>query len=90
VIAGGVVIDRVAPNPIQGSATVSISLPRSMNVSMTLVDASGSVVATITNGQLPAGSHRLSIEAANVASGMYALQTIVEGARHLQTVVIMK
>ncbi len=90
VIAGGVVIDRVAPNPINGSGSVTITLPRSMNVTMTLVDASGSTVATITNGLLPGGSHQMSIDAAAVSSGMYALQTIVDGARHLQTVMIMK
>ena len=90
IIAGGVVIDRVTPNPISGSGAVSISLPRSMNVTMTLVDASGSAVATITNGVLPAGPHRFSIDAASMSSGMYALQTVVEGARHLQTVMIMK
>jgi len=90
VVAGGVIIDRVTPNPVAGQANVSVTLPRMMNVTMLLVDASGSVVATITNGTMAQGTHVLPVNGASVASGIYALQTIVDGARHLQTVVIVK
>ena len=57
---------------------------------MVLVDASGAVVATIAQGSMAQGSHVLTVNGASVASGVYGLQTIVDGARHLQTVVIVK
>ena len=90
VIAGGVIINRLSPNPTSDVSSVSISLPREMNVSMTLVDASGSVVATIVNQTMSAGSHRIQIEAARYSSGAYMLQTVVGGARQIQTMMIVK
>lgn len=90
VIAGGVTINRVAPNPIHATANVQLTLPSAATVQMNLVDASGQVVATIANGLMTAGTHELEINAAPVASGMYMLQTIVGGARHLQTVMVVK
>ena len=54
------------------------------------VDASGSVVATIVNQTMSAGSHRIQIEAARYSSGAYMLQTVVGGARQIQTMMIVK
>ena len=90
VFANGVVIGRVAPNPVASGADVTITLPASATVTMTLVDASGTVVATIANDMFAAGSHTLNIEAARLPSGAYMLQTVVGGGRHMQQVMIIK
>ena len=88
--ANGVVIGRVSPNPVSNSATVSISLPSSMSVSMNLIDASGSIVATVSVGVLDAGDHGINLETAMLPSGAYMLQTVVGGGRHMQQVMIIK
>jgi hypothetical protein len=59
------------PNPFSDRLTLSFALPRSEQAGMTLYNASGQRVATLAEGVLPAGEHRVSWKARKAASGLY-------------------
>jgi hypothetical protein len=58
-------------NPI---ATLSLSLPHSDHVTARAYDLSGHVVATLINRNLGPGSHSLSWDTRNLATGCYTLR----------------
>jgi hypothetical protein len=89
-VIAGVVVGRVAPNPVLGVSTVDVALPSATQMSITLVDATGSAVATIVNGAMTSGTHRFMIDATTVSSGVYHLLTVINGVPSMQSVMIIK
>lgn len=65
----------VYPNPIKSSAIVSFSLRQAGMVKLTLVDILGNPVMEIASGNYQAGSHKVSLTAADLKPGMYLLKT---------------
>ena len=59
------------PNPFSDRLALSFTLPRSEEAEVTLYNASGQRVATLEEGILPAGEHRVSWKARKAASGLY-------------------
>jgi hypothetical protein len=59
------------PNPFNPSTTINYTLANTANVKLTVVNALGQTVATIVNEEKPAGSHTVSFNASNLASGVY-------------------
>jgi hypothetical protein len=76
-VGSAVTLRPVAPNPLaEGVATIRFALPRSAPVSLRVVDVRGRAVATLAEGELPAGEHALSWDGrdargARVAAGVY-------------------
>ncbi len=66
-----VVLSSVAPNPFNASTTLTLTLPAPHTVAVTVVDILGRQVATLHNGPLSSGQHRLQWDANTFASGMY-------------------
>lgn len=60
-----------SPNPFNPSTTISYQLPVASNVTLTVLDRLGRQVATLANGQQPAGTHQLQFDANGLASGVY-------------------
>jgi hypothetical protein len=66
----------VRPNPASGVATISYSVPRALDVNITVYDISGRTVATLVNGHQAAGRYtvawnRTDCDGSRVASGVY-------------------
>lgn len=59
------------PNPFSSQSTISYTLPTSQRVRISLYDGLGRAVRELVNRQIPAGSHRVEIDAATLASGVY-------------------
>ncbi len=59
------------PNPFNPSTTIEFGLPVQENVRVTVYNLSGQKVATLVNGMLPAGVHKVTWQAGDKASGMY-------------------
>ena len=70
----------VAPNPVSGAATVQFALKQSSDVTLSVYDALGRQVAQLVSGNMEAGDHRVSFDAASVPAGIYIFRLAVEGA----------
>jgi hypothetical protein len=64
-------LEQNLPNPFNPVTTIAFTLPSTQHVSLKVYDVSGREVATIVNGTRPAGRHKVSFEATNIASGIY-------------------
>lgn len=59
------------PNPFNPSTTISFSLPEASQITMSVYDLSGRVVATLNSSWLEAGSHEIVFDGSNLSSGVY-------------------
>lgn len=71
------------PNPFNPSTNIQFALPVNSNVKLTVVNALGQVVAELVNGELSAGVHEVTWNAANVSSGIYFYR--IEANNFVQT-----
>ncbi len=67
------------PNPFNPSTTVGVVLAEAANLTVKVYDVQGRTVATLADGQFPAGSQQLSFDASGLASGVYFLHATVPG-----------
>ena len=61
----------VAPNPVVGVANLRYELPEATAVRLQVFDLLGRRVATLADGEKPAGRHEVSWQSAGLASGTY-------------------
>jgi hypothetical protein len=59
------------PNPFNPATTIAFHLPFSSFVTFKVFNSTGKEVASLVNGQLPAGNHRTGWNASGVPSGVY-------------------
>jgi hypothetical protein len=59
------------PNPFNPSTTISYDILSASEVSLKIYDLLGREVATLFNGQQPAGRHSVTFDARDLASGVY-------------------
>jgi hypothetical protein len=64
-------LHEAAPNPFNPVTRLRLDLPEADRVHVTVCDLQGRQVAVLLDGELPAGSHDLSWQPAQVASGTY-------------------
>jgi hypothetical protein len=72
-------IAQAWPNPFNPSTTLSVNLPEVAELNVSVFNVTGQQVAVLANGQFNAGSHTLTFDAANLASGLYFIRAIVPG-----------
>ena len=68
------------PNPFNPSTVISFELPVHSDVRLDLYNMLGQQVAVLKNEQLSAGSHTVSFNASNLASGIYIYRLFANGA----------
>lgn len=73
-------VATVAPNPASDDASVSFELPVPADVTLTITNATGTVVRSVYVGNLSAGAQRSSFRVDDLASGMYYIT--VSGGRY--------
>ncbi|MEM6326339.1 MAG: T9SS type A sorting domain-containing protein [Bacteroidota bacterium] len=66
-------LGAVSPNPTRGTASVTLSLPESGEVTVSVFDAMGREVASVRQ-VAAAGSHRLGVPVAGLAPGVYVVR----------------
>ncbi|OPL19912.1 MAG: hypothetical protein AVO35_00150 [Candidatus Aegiribacteria sp. MLS_C] len=62
------------PNPVSGSAVVSVQLPSPGEVSITVTDMAGRTVAEAFTGHLPEGDHQVPLNMEGHPAGTYILR----------------
>jgi hypothetical protein len=62
----------VYPNPANQSGTLSITLPTSLNASIQVFSALGTLMTTIHNGFISEGNHHFLLS--NLPSGLYTVR----------------
>ena len=79
-----------SPNPFNPTTTISFTLPEMAKVTLNVFDVSGRQVAQVVNGLREAGTHQVTFDGSNLASGVY-LYTIT-ASNHTATgkMVLMK
>ncbi len=75
------------PNPFNASVNFRFSLPAAGEVTVKVYDASGRRVATLFEGALEAGVHRLRWDASNFASGVYFVKLTSRGETAVSRVI---
>ncbi len=59
------------PNPFNPNTTIDFDLAESGNVTLSVFNMTGHQVATLVDGNLPAGSHSVTFDGSNLSSGIY-------------------
>lgn len=67
------------PNPFSQHTTISFSLQHSSYVTLKVFDIVGQEITTLVAGQLPAGGHTTTWDAAGMPSGVYICRLEVSG-----------
>jgi len=70
----GFALEQNYPNPFNPTTSISFNIPESFNVSVDVYSLNGAKVATVYNGRMEAGSHNMTFDASNLASGTYVYQ----------------
>ncbi len=79
----------VYPNPVSKTATISFSLEKSKNVTISLFDMIGNKVATIAHDHFVTGKNEINYDASALPRGMYFIQ-ISDGNRSSSLKMIVK
>jgi len=67
-------LDQNYPNPFNPSTVISYQLAVGSHVTLNVYDILGNEVATLINGQKPAGNYSVKFNASNLSSGVYFYQ----------------
>ena len=72
--AGRFTLALDGPNPARGTIRVALTLPTAQALRVDAFDVQGRRVATLAEGTLGAGRHRLASDAAHLPAGVYAVR----------------
>ncbi len=79
------------PNPFNPSTRFSLSVQKSQNVRVDVIDMLGRTVATLFDGSAVAGErHEMHFEAINLPSGVYVYRALGESFAASRTMMLMK
>jgi hypothetical protein len=78
----------VAPNPVQGNATVTYGMDAPGRVTLELFDAHGIKVATLADRWEQRGQVKLQLNTEGLASGLYMIRMVVDGSAACQRFVV--
>lgn len=78
------------PNPFRGSTNIAFQLPKAGRASLKVYNVLGQAVATLVDGNLPAGPHRTTWNAKGVANGIYLYRLEANGQRITRKLAVVK
>jgi hypothetical protein len=78
------------PNPFNPSTTIEYVLPERTDVNLRIYNVLGQHVKTLVNKQQEAGTHKITFDAGNLASGIYFYSLTVKGITMTRRFVLLK
>lgn len=78
------------PNPFNPTTQIEFNLPSSGDVKLSVYNVVGQTVKVLLNQQMNAGSHQVTFDASNLASGVYFYQIEFAGNIRSQKMLLMK
>ena len=82
-------LGRATPSPASGSTRVEFALPAAAHVRLVAVDVRGRLVATLAEGDYPAGRHAATWDGRDTPAGVYFLRFTAPGIEKVQRVVLL-
>lgn len=73
-VDAGFPLFQLAPNPTQGLTNVSLTLPKTMPLRLSLYDMLGHQLSILTQAEYAAGNHEVQIDLGSFPGGMYLLR----------------
>lgn len=80
----------ISPNPFNPTTNISFNLPEAANVQLKVYNVMGQEVATLVNGALEAGNHRVTFDAGALPSGLYISRLTAGGTSSMTRMLLMK
>jgi parallel beta-helix repeat protein len=78
------------PNPFNPSTTISFSLPEASKVNLSVFDVSGRLVAQLVDGYRQEGTHDVTFDGSNLASGIYVYHLETSNFSTSRKIVLIK
>ena len=78
------------PNPFNPTTVISYELPKETLVTLNVYDVLGQKVATLVNGQRPAGEHTVEFNGSRFASGVYFYRLVAGNHVMTRKMVLLK
>jgi hypothetical protein len=78
------------PNPFNPTTVFRYQIPKSGYVSLQVFNSMGQRVATLVDGEKPAGLHQVEFDAAHLGAGVYHYRLRMEGFESTKNMVVAK
>ncbi|MFH1010469.1 MAG: right-handed parallel beta-helix repeat-containing protein [bacterium] len=78
------------PNPFNSTTQIRFDIPQAAKVELKVYNILGQEVATLANDMFPAGTHRVSWDAASLPSGIYIYQLKAGSFREAKKMVLIR
>jgi hypothetical protein len=90
IVPGEVTLHDAYPNPFNPVTNISFSLPNEMHVEVNILDVQGRLVDKVSSGSYSTGLNTISINGANLSSGLYFVQLIAESDIKYNKILLLK
>jgi len=90
IVAVGYALSPVYPNPFNATLTVPFTLTEPMAVSIELYSLTGQRMMTVVNREFGTGSYNYTVQADDLASGIYLIKTSFGKKTHMQKAALLK
>ncbi|MDA3884585.1 MAG: T9SS type A sorting domain-containing protein [Candidatus Delongbacteria bacterium] len=78
------------PNPFNPSTKISFKIQNEAKVKLTVFNSNGETVASLVNGKMAKGLHKVNFDASKLNSGVYFYQLDVSGMKTTKKMVLAK
>ncbi|MEW6196070.1 MAG: SdrD B-like domain-containing protein [Bacteroidota bacterium] len=78
------------PNPFNPSTTIQFAVPEAGNYTVKVFNVLGQEVATLLNGEIGSGMHKVTFDAGNLASGIYVYRLVGNNVNMSKKMILTK
>ncbi|MBN1996247.1 T9SS type A sorting domain-containing protein [candidate division KSB1 bacterium] len=83
-------LEQNYPNPFNPVTNIQFQIPKDGHVTISVYNSLGEQVATLVDGNMKSGMHRITFDAAQFSSGIYFYSIITDGFSQTKKMMIVK